>query len=117
MDYLIREAKEQDYKGILQLYDEITSLHVEALPQIFVKLNTPFWNKEYISGIIGNEDYVMFIAESDTNIIGLIEVEIRESPNIPIMVKRRYAYVGTIVVAEIFRHVGIGKYLMRQAEK
>ena len=53
MDYLIREAKEQDYKGILQLYDEISLLHAKALPQIFIKADTPFWNKEYISGIGG----------------------------------------------------------------
>ena len=117
MDYLIREAKEQDYKGILQLYDEITLLHVEALPQIFIKADTPFWNKEYIFEIIESENSVIFLAESDNKIIGLIEVEIRESPDIPIMVKRRYAYVGTIVVSETFRHIGIGKDLMRWVEK
>lgn len=117
MDYLIREAKEQDYKGNLQLYDEIALLHARALPQIFIKADMPFWNKEYISGIIESDNSVIFIAESDNTIIGLIEVEIRESPDIPIMVKRRYAYVDTIVVAETFRHTGIGKDLMRQVEK
>ena len=49
--------------------------------------------------------------------MGLNKVEIRESPIISMMVKRRYTYVSTIVVTETSRRSEIEKDLMRQAEK
>ena len=70
MDFLIREAKEQDYEGIIQLYDEIALLHAEALPQIFIKADTPFWNKEYISGIA---EVIKYGAIMDASLIPYLE--------------------------------------------
>jgi len=117
MDFIIREAKEEDYEELSKIFDEGDLLHSKALPQIFKKPDEPSRSKDYISSIIRDENAVMFVAESSKRIIGYIHVSIREAPDIPVMVKRKYAYISEIVVAEEQRGFGIGKALMREAER
>ena len=117
MDFSVRKATERDYEGLCKIYTEVDLLHSQALPQIFAAPKEPFRSREFISGIFEDESAVMFVVESGGQIIGLIHVLIRESPDIPMMVKRRYAYIGEIAVAEEQRGSGIGKALMRQAER
>ena len=117
MDFVIREAKEQDYEELLKIFDEGDLLHIKALPQIFKKVDEPSRSRDYISSIIGDENAGIFLAESGNQIIGFIVVVIREAPNIPIMVKRRFAYVDSIVVTEKSRDSGIGRALMAEAEQ
>lgn len=117
MDFTIREATEQDYEGLCKLFAEGDLLHNQALPQIFTKPDGPFRSREFISRILEDESAVILVAESGGQVISLIHVLIRESPDIPIMVKRRYAYISDIAIAERLRGSGIGKALMRQAER
>ena len=117
MDFVIREAKEQDYEELLKIFDEGDLLHARALPEIFKKPDELSRSKEYIFGLINNENSVIFVAESNNQIIGLVVIVIRESPDIPIMVKRRYAYVDNISVTEKFKGFGIGKALMAEGEQ
>ena len=117
MDFSIREATEQDYEGLCNIFAEGDLLHSQALPQIFATPQEPFRNREFICEILKDKSAVMFVAESGGEIIGLIHVLIRESTDIPIMVKRRYAYISDIAVAEGRRGSGIGKSLMREVER
>ena len=120
MDFLVREAVEQDYEGISEIFTEVNVMHSEALPSIFVEPEEheePARDRKFISDDIANENAALFVAEKDGQIIGIIHVSIRESPDIPIMVKRRYGYVDTIAIANEFRNSGVGKALMREAER
>ncbi|HEY33634.1 MAG TPA: GNAT family N-acetyltransferase [Dehalococcoidia bacterium] len=117
MDFFIRNAEEKDYEGITQIFDEIDLLHIKALPHIFTKADEPPRNKEHISNILRGGNSAIFLAESDNQIVGLIEIEIRQTPSFPLMVKRRYVYVSSIAVTAAFRGYGIGKALMTKVEQ
>ena len=109
MEFLVREATEQDYEGLSAILAEVDAMHSEALPHIFVTPEEPARSKEYFSDTITDENTALFIAEKDGQVSGLISIHIRESVSIPIMVKRRYAYIDNIAVAKEFRGSTIGK--------
>ena len=117
MDFTIRKAAERAYEGLCEIYSEGDLLHSQALPQIFAAPQEPFRNREFISGILKDENAAMVVAESSGEIIGLVHVSTRESLNLTVIVTRRYAYIGDIPVTGGRRSHGIGKALMREAEQ
>ena len=117
MEFSIREANPEDYEGLCEVFAEVDSLHREALPQVFREPDGPARTKEYISGIIADENAALFVAQSDNQIIGLVHILLREAPDIPIMVPRRYAVIDSLAVKEGSRRSGIGRALMERAHQ
>jgi len=59
----------------------------------------------------------VFVAEADGQMIGAVHLVIRETPDIPILVPRRYAMIDNLIVRQAFRRSGVGKALMEQAQR
>ncbi|HAL62375.1 MAG TPA: N-acetyltransferase [Chloroflexi bacterium] len=117
MDFSIREATREDYERLCELFAEGDTLHREALPHVFREPDGPARTKEFISGIIANEDAVLFVAERDGEIIGLVYILVRETPDIPIMVPRRYAVIDDLIVRKDSRRFGVGRALVERAHR
>jgi len=117
MNFFIREATEQDYEALSNIFTEADAMHSRALPHIFTSPKGLARSKELISDIIADENGALFVAEHSEQIIGLIHVLIRESADISLMIKRRYAYIGSVAVAKEFRGSAVGKALMKKAEQ
>ena len=117
MDFIIRKATENDYSDIARLYDELNRLHGTALPHIFLIAEKTPQTLEYISNIIKNDEAVLFVAQSGWEIIGFIQAMIRQSPDYPNVVKRKYAYIDDICVKQECRRSSVGKKLMEAVEK
>lgn len=115
MDLDIREAIASDYDAICQLFDEADALHRESLPWIFEQPSGVARTREYVLDLITDETVGFFVAQIRERLVGLICVLIRESPEMPIFVRRRYAQVDQVVVKEKFRRTGIGRALMEKA--
>ena len=49
--------------------------------------------------------------------IGLVHIDIREAPDHPIMMPRRYAKVDDLAVGKSFQRSGIGRSLMARAHQ
>ena len=117
MDVSIREVREQDYEELCVLLNQADVLHSEALPQIFVTPQGFARSREYINTLTADDNQGLFVAEYQGRIVGCILIIIRNSADIPILVKRRYAYVEDIIVDRDCRRSSVGKMLMQQAEK
>jgi ribosomal protein S18 acetylase RimI-like enzyme len=117
MDLRIREAEASDYDALCALFDEVDSLHRTHLPHIFQEPDGPARDKALILGLLQDEAVGLFVAEVDHRLVGLIFVFVREPPEIPILVPRRYALIDNIVVKEVFRRSGIGRALMEKAQR
>jgi diamine N-acetyltransferase len=117
MDITTRKATEQDHDALAKLYDDLNLLHSNALPQIFVTPPVTPQNLEYVRAILKNKNAALFVAQSGGEIIGLIQLLIRESPDIPISIKRQYVYVEDICVKQEYRRSSAGKMLMKSAEE
>jgi len=115
--YSIREATEEDYGELCEVFEEVDALHRVALPHVFREPVGPARSKEFISGIIANEDAALLVAEGDGRIIGLVYIIVREASDIPIVVPRRYAVIDAIVVRKRFRRSGVGRWLAERAHR
>ncbi|MFQ6077792.1 MAG: GNAT family N-acetyltransferase [Thermodesulfobacteriota bacterium] len=54
MELSIREAAERDYESLCEIFEEVDSLHREALPHVFCKSDGPARSKDFIFGIIAD---------------------------------------------------------------
>jgi ribosomal protein S18 acetylase RimI-like enzyme len=117
MAIAIRAATAQDYDDLCALIDEVDALHRDNLGHLFQKPGGPIRDKDYILGLIADEDVGLFVAEAVGVVIGLVHVAVCESPPIPIFVPRRYAVVENLVVGQGFRQAGVGRALMEQAHQ
>jgi ribosomal protein S18 acetylase RimI-like enzyme len=115
--YSIREATGEDYRHLCVVLREIDSLHQRSLPDVFLKYPKPVWPKKFVLDTLSDDDAELFIAESEGQVVGILRVVIRQSPDLPFLVPRRYAYIDTVVVMENIRRAGIGKALMQRAQR
>ena len=116
MSIVVRVATEADYEDICRLFEELDELHRVAVPQVFRLSEGPARPKEHIYGVLSDNNATLLVAEDSGRLVGLIEVAVRESAPVPIMVPRRYGYIENIVVLNISHRRGIGRALMAAAE-
>ena len=117
MDFSIRPAAENDYEGLNVLFEEIDEHHRKALPQIFRKPDGPARTRDFLSGVLADQNAVIFLAETQDQIIGLIYAYIRSIPEIPIRIPCRVGEVDHLIVMNRYRRYGVGKALMEMVHQ
>jgi len=117
MDIAIRKAAERDYQALCAIIEQVDRIHRDALPERFRCSNGPPREREYILNAIRSPDIDLFVAQTESSLVGFVHVAIRNAPDIPILVPRRYAVVENLAVREEHRRSGIGLALMERAEE
>ena len=117
MWFPIRESNLQDYEELCEVMAQADALHREAVPRVFRAPKGPARSKEYIRSIITDENAALLVAQGEEHIVGLVKVSVRQAPDVPIMVARRYATIDTLVVRREYRRLGVGRVLMQSAER
>jgi ribosomal protein S18 acetylase RimI-like enzyme len=113
----VRQATEGDYEGMSAVFAEVDALHAAALPDLYRPVVGPARPREFFAEYLARDDAALFVAEQDGTIAGVVEVEVREAPDTPLHVPRRYGEVSTVVVRGVLRGRGIGRALMEAAER
>lgn len=111
----IRKATSQDYDELCVVMDQIDALHRDNAPHLFQKPTGPVRDRDYILGLLADENVGLFVAEQEGKLVGFVHVVIRDAPAVPIFVPRRYAIIDSIAVREEYRGQGIGHALMAPA--
>jgi ribosomal protein S18 acetylase RimI-like enzyme len=106
-----------DFSEMCAIYEEVDALHVDAQPQVFRDPGDPARPWAYIASIVEDENACLWVAEDEGQIVGLVKIAIRETRDIPVLVPRRYAEIGTLAVAQKYRRRGIGRALMKAADR
>lgn len=117
MDISIRQVSEKDYEQLTSLFEEIDEHHRKALPHIFKKPEGPARTRDFLGGVLADQSTVIFIAERQDQIIGLVYAYIRTVPEIPIRIPYRVGEVDQLIVKKEHRYLGIGKALMERVHQ
>ncbi len=105
----IRIADERDIAGIRRLLDEQNAFHVDQLPGFFQASPTA---ESRVRSVLESPDADYIVAEEDDEIVGLVELHVRETKDLPFLVRKTYAYIQELIVAAGHRGRGIGTRLM-----
>ena len=117
MQFAIRAATVSDCDALLPIFDEVDALHREHVPHVFQEPHGPARDDEYLLGVLADESCGLFVADAGGEILGFVQVVLRDTPPIPILVPRRVASVENLAVRQGFRRAGIGRALMRRAQR
>ncbi len=117
MQFSIRPATMDDYEVLCALMDEIDYLHRQALPRMFKAPDGMVREEDYIEYLINDPTSLLAVAEAGSELLGYVIVMLRETPDVPILVKQRYAIIDNLGVNPNYRRQGVGQALMQHAEQ
>ena len=92
------------------------ALHGKALPHVFREPD-PSEKTSNAIVIVGDENAVQLVAQTEDQIAGAVQVWIQEQFNLPAQLPRRYAVIHKLIVKEEFRCSGIDPALMEEAHQ
>ncbi|MCU0645187.1 MAG: GNAT family N-acetyltransferase [bacterium] len=112
---IIREAIGSDYQALCDLFDQVDEFHRKQVPHIFRKPEGESRSSDYVENLMADANTGLFVAQANERLVGLICCFMRETPDIPILVPRKYVYIDNLVVDKNHRRQGIGMALLQKA--
>ena len=117
----IRPARRKDVKAIAALYREIFEVMATLDPEHFQRASQ---DKTFIRQKIQNPnaDFLLAITQDHTSeppreeVIGFALIAERMTPPYNAFVPLRYGYIMDLVIAEEYRHQGVGTALIAEAK-
>lgn len=112
----LRPARSEDYEALEALLAEADQLHARILPSYFRPPRKATRTREELARLLASRDERIVVAEDDAGcVIGLVHVQIYDTPAIATMVPKRRAHVDNLVVTERKRRGGVGSALLQAA--
>lgn len=108
----IRDIKKRDYSEVDRLLQQLHKVHMDGRPELFLEDEHPV-SVSLFKNLISNKEVISILAEIDHTVIGVCFVSILNTSG---MVYMKTGYVEKLVVDEPYRHMGIGKMLLQEAE-
>ena len=113
---VVRPATMGDYEGVCAVYADVDAFHAAGAPGLFRVPDAPGRPRDQIERTIASDDEALLVAEVGGDVVGLAWVVVRQGPDGPSLVPRRFALVDALGVLEPHRSRGVGRLLMHAAE-
>lgn len=117
----IRQATDQDFESINEIYVQVDELHQIEHPHKFQIPDVPGRSIEYLSNLVDSSTSFLLVATYQEQVVGFAEAYILSAPDFPIMKKRKWLRLDTIAVDRDYRSRGIGQalfdHIKRQVEE
>lgn len=107
----IRKAREADLDSLLELNRQIGEFHYENAPEVFAKPSEA--EREFLLKALNDKDRLFLVAVLNDIVIGFLTATINTNEIIPFLAKEPICRVGTIVIDQDHRSLGIGQKLMQ----
>jgi ribosomal protein S18 acetylase RimI-like enzyme len=118
----IRLAGAPDLEALFKLYVDFHEFHVRGVPDRLLSLGEPEaydCSKLYanLEKIISHDDSALFVAKVAGQVLGFVEIYVRQDEPNPARVSRTYGHLQSLMVDEGFRRRGVGTRLVEAAEQ
>ena len=110
---IVRQSRPEDQPAVERFLVEVALLHQQAHPERF---RAPADPDEPAPRAPGDSPRVVLVGELAGRVVGVATVEIRDTPDSPWLVPRRFASIESLVVAPDARRRGIGRDLLLACE-
>jgi ribosomal protein S18 acetylase RimI-like enzyme len=112
----IRPARPADHEALSALFREADTLHARILPGFFRRpARAAARARDDIEKILRSPDETILVADGDAGVVGLVHLQIYDTPAIATMVPKRRAHIDNLIVDEPARRGGIGRRLVDAA--
>ena len=112
----IRKANTEDVTSLQKLYQQVDEIHYRALPEIFNSVEEDSRPPSWFQTRLEDNTYCILVAEYQQQILGLIEIQMRNT-NHSLLKSRRYGHIRDIVVDRAWRRQGVGRSLIYNAHQ
>lgn len=112
LNFVIRQATEEDYEAACLLYAMVDADHVRMYPTIFQQTDGPVRPRERFVEKVTSPDKAVFVAECHGELWGLADVQEEATPPYSMFIPSRIARIDNLVVAEAHRRQGIARTLL-----
>ncbi|MFH2010337.1 MAG: GNAT family N-acetyltransferase [bacterium] len=112
----VRRARLGDHLALCELWSQVDALHASIRPDFFTGAGEPARSKLYLDRILSDDAQELLVAVGQETLLGLIHLQIYDTPRTSVFVDRRRAHVEDLVVDEAHRRQGIGTALLRAGE-
>lgn len=106
----IRKAQAKDIDSILKLLSQVLEIHAKIRPDIFISGTTKYTREELLE-ILNDNSRPVYVAESDSGIVGYAFCIVREAAFSTTMHPKKSLYIDDLCVDGSVRGKGIGKAL------
>ena len=108
----IRPASKRDSADLLVLLDTQNAFHAAHLPSFFERGDTV---EDRILRVFEDPDAERLVADDHERLHGGVELRLAETKPLPILVRKRFAYIQKLIALEGFREKEIGTALLEAA--
>lgn len=109
----IREANLDDKDQIAILFSDENDYHYNLQPEVFNNLSeSEILPENWLEDILKNDAQFFFVAELETQLVGLIYFTIHQDPDDPLYKQKNWIYIDEMTVLKAHRGKGIGKELL-----
>lgn len=124
----LRRASMDDYEPLMALAAEADELHARLMPGYFKRPTRPARTRAELSRVLAALDEIIYVlggapggagatGGSAAELVGMVHVQLYDTPPGPALVQRRRAHVDNIVVAARHRRRGHGRELIEAASQ
>lgn len=118
MEAEIRRAAVSDIPALASLYVEFHNFHAVGVPSRLLVVGPPDAElREAIGKILDNAQAAIFVACLESDVVGFVEIYLRESEPTPAVVQRKYVLLQSLAVTESMRQHGLGARLVAAAHQ
>lgn len=110
-----RKATTADYPALIAIIEELEKQHIEGVPQFFCRESYEEQIHD-LDTIIADEKAALMVVEKTGEILGYINMTLREEEKHPGIQPRRYVKIRDLAVARKHQRSGAGRVLMQTAE-
>jgi len=114
-NFIIRKAVWEDMNNILKIKKQAHDIYVAERPDVYRDSET-LYTENFLESFFENEEKVIFVGVIDDEIVAFSFLECM-NVSMPMMVKRKFAYIHDFAVLEKYRRQGIASRLMSYVEE